>query len=336
VRVSIVINNYNYGEFVERSIESALGQTHPNVEVIVVDDGSSDDSVDKARAFGSRIQLITKSNGGQGSAYNAGFASVTGEIVIFLDADDWLHPNAASEVVAAWHSGVTKAQYRLAMVNRDGEPNGRYLPRTMNDSDAMELVRRFGAYGSPPASGNAFDTQFLRKIMPLDESPWRTAADTVPIVLAPMHGEIVSIPKTLGSYRLHRRVDSGDLLMGNAPDNLWQEYWRIASTKQFVRREMQKLALNTPAALAFAPWESRVVAMCLRFGGPASGPESISRPHLALQTIESTLRWPVWNWGKKLMLCAWLALIYLLPSRAARRLALRQKSSVGVKEKVYV
>jgi hypothetical protein len=197
----------------------------------------------------------------------------------------------------------------------------------------MDLVRDFGAYGSPPGSGNAFGVHFLRQIMPLDEPPWRTAADTVPILLAPLHGRIISIPKTLGAYRLHRRTDSDDLLMGNAPEGLWHEYSRIASTKQFVRQEMLKLSLQPRASLAFAPWESRVVALCIRFGGAAPSGLTTSRPRLALQSIGSTLRWSPWGWGEKLTLCAWLMLIYLLPSGAARQLALRQKSSVGVKDK---
>src|SRR5690349_21190989 len=102
-------------------------------EVIVVDDGSTDQSLKAIERFAPRIQILAKSNGGQASTYNAGFARASGKIVIFLDADDWLYPEAASEVVAAWREGVTKAQYRLRIVNRAGEPNGRYLPRTMND-----------------------------------------------------------------------------------------------------------------------------------------------------------------------------------------------------------
>ena len=58
------------------------------------------------------------------------------------------------------------------------------------------------------------------------------------------------------------------------------------------------------------------------------------KAHLALQTIRSTAQWPAWGWGKKLMLCVWLTLIYLLPAGAARRLALRQKSSIGEKDRM--
>ena len=65
MRVSIVINNYNYGKFLATAINSSLCQTHPDTEVIVVDDGSTDDSISVARSFGDQILLVSKENGGQ-------------------------------------------------------------------------------------------------------------------------------------------------------------------------------------------------------------------------------------------------------------------------------
>ncbi len=332
MRVSILINNYNYGEFVGRAVESALAQEHSDVEVVVVDDGSSDGSVAAVRAFGSRVQLVTKDNGGQGSAYNTGFLHATGDIVIFLDADDWLYPNAVAEVIAGWKAGMTKAQFRLALVNREGEPTGRYVPRTMNDTDAPRLIREFGAYGSPPGSGNAFAAHFLRKILPLDEGQWRTAADTVPILLAPLYGDISSIPRTLGAYRLHKRAQSDDLLSGNAPEGLWHEYLRIESTKSFVEKQMLRLKLKPRAPLAFAPWESRIVALCIRFGGPPPNGLGISKARLALRSMSSVWRWPPWTWTAKLTLSTWLILLFVLPPTAARKLATRHRTSIGAQD----
>ena len=97
--VSIVITNYNYGRYLRASIDSALAQTYPKVEVIVVDDGSSDGSREIIESYGARIVAILKANGGHGSALNAGFEPSRGEIVMFLDADDELIPEAAEQVV---------------------------------------------------------------------------------------------------------------------------------------------------------------------------------------------------------------------------------------------
>ena len=73
--VSILINNYNYGYFLGAAIESALSQTYQNIEIIVVDDGSTDNSREIIAHYGNHIIPILKENGGQASAFNAGFAA---------------------------------------------------------------------------------------------------------------------------------------------------------------------------------------------------------------------------------------------------------------------
>ena len=88
---SILINNYNYGHFLKEAINSALNQTQisRDIEVIVVDDGSTDNSHDVINSFDSRIIAIKKRNGGQASAFNAGVSKASGEFIFFLDADDF-------------------------------------------------------------------------------------------------------------------------------------------------------------------------------------------------------------------------------------------------------
>lgn len=89
--VSVVIPNYNYGRFVAETIESALAQTVPVDEIVVVDDGSTDDSVEVVKRFGGKVRLISQRNEGVGAARNAGVANTSGEFVAFLDADDiWM------------------------------------------------------------------------------------------------------------------------------------------------------------------------------------------------------------------------------------------------------
>ena len=101
--VSILINNYNYGSFISQSIDSALNQTYPHVEVIVIDDGSQDNSPDVIRSYGDKIIPVLKANGGQASALNAGFAKSSGDIICLLDADDIYLPHKVDEVVRAFH-----------------------------------------------------------------------------------------------------------------------------------------------------------------------------------------------------------------------------------------
>lgn len=97
--VSIIINNYNYGRFLREAIDSALNQTYPYTEVIVVDDGSTDNSREIIASLGNRIVPVLKENGGQASAFNAGFAASRGDIICFLDSDDIFMPEKVAEVV---------------------------------------------------------------------------------------------------------------------------------------------------------------------------------------------------------------------------------------------
>ena len=89
--VSILISNYNYGRYIGESIQSALDQTYSNIELIICDDGSTDDSVSIIEEYqrkDPRLKLICKANGGQASGFNAAFAASRGEIIALLDSDD--------------------------------------------------------------------------------------------------------------------------------------------------------------------------------------------------------------------------------------------------------
>lgn len=99
--VSVVIDNYNYAAFLEDSIESVLRQSYARFEVIVVDDGSTDDSrqILEQYARDARIKVIFKENGGQASAFNAGFFASTGALVCFLDSDDLFTPGKLARIV---------------------------------------------------------------------------------------------------------------------------------------------------------------------------------------------------------------------------------------------
>jgi glycosyltransferase involved in cell wall biosynthesis len=90
--VSIVIPTYNYGHYVCEAVESALAQTHPAVEVIVVDDGSTDDTRQRLAAYGDRIRYIHQANQKLSAARNTGMNAARGEYIALLDSDDGFHP----------------------------------------------------------------------------------------------------------------------------------------------------------------------------------------------------------------------------------------------------
>lgn len=91
--VSIIIPCYNREEFISQAINSALSQTYPNIEIIVVDDGSTDTSISVIQTFGNKVKLIAQKNRGVSAARNTGFRVAKGEFIVFLDSDDWLSDN---------------------------------------------------------------------------------------------------------------------------------------------------------------------------------------------------------------------------------------------------
>lgn len=92
--ISVVMACYNAASFVREAVDCVLGQTLPGVELIVVDDGSTDASRDILRGYGDRIRLIEQPNAGPYPARNAGLAAARGDFIAFLDADDWWEPHA--------------------------------------------------------------------------------------------------------------------------------------------------------------------------------------------------------------------------------------------------
>jgi glycosyltransferase involved in cell wall biosynthesis len=97
--VSIVTPSYNQGQFIRRTVESVLAQTYPNIEYIIVDGASTDETLDILRSYGDRIRWISEPDSGQTEAINKGLQLVQGEIVGYLNSDDVLLPHAIETVV---------------------------------------------------------------------------------------------------------------------------------------------------------------------------------------------------------------------------------------------
>jgi len=207
IAASVVINNYNYGRFLSDAIESALAQTYPHTEVVVVDDGSDDNSRAIISRYAGRVIPVLKKNGGQGSAFNEGFAASKGAVVIFLDADDMLLPNAVEHAVDALQDpDVAKAHWQLRVIDEAGRDTGQLRPGgTLPSGDLREAALRLGPTNhlSPPTSGNAWARQFLERVLPVPENVYRTCADTYLFELAPFFGLIKTIPSPQSAYRCH-------------------------------------------------------------------------------------------------------------------------------------
>jgi hypothetical protein len=204
--VSIVVNNFNYARFLGQCISSALSQSYPGTEVVVVDDASTDGSRDVIRGFGERVNAVLQDrNRGQGAAFNAGAAATHGDVVVFLDADDYLHPYAVEAIAAAWKPGLSKLQYRLDLVDAEGRRRG-LMPAVevrFDDGDVVPRLLHQGRYQTTVTSGNAFARSALDKVLPVPEGSFRISADGYLVAMVPFHGPVASLERVLGAYRLH-------------------------------------------------------------------------------------------------------------------------------------
>ena len=318
MRVSIVINNYNYARFVGQAIESALAQSYPDTEVIVVDDGSTDGSRGVIEGYAPSVRAIYKANGGQASAIDAGFEACGGEVVIFLDADDVLVGDAVGRVVEVFEGdpSVAKVQWRLEEVDAQGMPVGRLRPSggELPAGDVREELLATGTYLSSPTSGNAFPSWVLREILPMDEGRWRISADGYLVNLAPFFGDVGAIDEVLGLYRVHGKnnwsmegLDLGKIRAYLAHDIQKQELLKEFGRRSGLRVD-DELALRTPAHVKF-----RLASLRLDPQGHPYGDDRVRS--LVAKGIRGCWRNPSFSRRKKLLYSAWFVAAGLAPPR---------------------
>jgi glycosyltransferase involved in cell wall biosynthesis len=209
-RVSVLVANYNYARYLGSAIESVLAQTYQEFELIVCDDGSTDDSRDVCSSYAmrdSRVRLVCKSNGGQASALNAAWRESRGDIICLLDSDDSFSTEKLAIVVEAFRSNpeagfVTHSVMRVDAMGRQrgtlpllGVPPSGWL--------APMLVAKGGILGDlPPCSGLNVRREVARRIFPMPEH-LGLYGDTPVMRLAPLITEVVGLEAPLAQWRQH-------------------------------------------------------------------------------------------------------------------------------------
>ena len=152
--ISAIIPTYNYGRFLREAIGSALAQTYPPIEIIVVDDGSIDDTPQILAEFGDRIRAIRQTNQGVGAARNAGIAAARGEYLAFLDSDDVWHSRKLELEIARFEADPSLGMVHCGVVTVDA--SGRRLSVSLGGMEGWvgpDLLRLDREVISAPGSG---------------------------------------------------------------------------------------------------------------------------------------------------------------------------------------
>lgn len=316
MRISILINNFNYARFLGEAIDSALAQADADVEVVVCDDASTDHSWDVIAGYGPRIRAWrSRENLGQASAMNAGMALCTGDWVLFLDADDRLAPDALATCRTLMAEGVAKIQFALQCITEDGQPMGRQIPYLLHEGDVRPLIKRFGTYGGPPSSGNLYRRSAIARYFPLDMPDWRRAADTPPFLLSAFNGRVVNAPRPLGCYRIHSHANRARGCFGNIAtrhsDMLRVETHRRAATLALLARH-DGLVLGEPPL--HAPWNLRTRVLSWRTEREHHPYPEDSTVSLIRMQAEALAACPGYTESERRVAQAWLVTALLIPT----------------------
>jgi len=249
--VSVVITNYNYGRYLPESVRSSLDQTYPNIEVIVVDDGSTDDSRQVIAGFGGDVTARYNDHRGQCGAVNTGVAASRGDIVIFLDADDFLVSDAVQRHVDAFvaNPSITKSQGYLRCVDADGRPLERKLPYRLSPSgNYREQILKKGPWTCEQAwtSGNAWARGFLEQVFPLPEHvDNRVFPDGCLNPLAALFGPIATLSEPVACYRIHG-LNHGPIRNEFTLPSLRLMLTRMHNNFEFVADRATRIGLSVP------------------------------------------------------------------------------------------
>ena len=203
--VTVLIDTYNYGRYIEEAVESVLAQVFPREqrEILVVDDGSTDDTAERLTKYGDSIRYLRKPNGGQASAFNFGFAEAHGEIVALLDADDVWLPDKLQRVCGAFEKNPEAGMvYHQTHWWRAGE-------EISGDPIFVDLSGRIPAnrisllrYPMSGTSCVAFRRNAVHPLLPVPES-LRSQADAYLTALIIFVAPVAALAEPLAKYRLH-------------------------------------------------------------------------------------------------------------------------------------
>jgi len=231
---TVLLDTFEYGRYIEEAVRSVLEQDFPaeQVEILVVDDGSTDDTEERLGKFGDAIRYLKKPNGGQASAFNYGCSHARGEFIALLDADDVWLPNKLRRIHEAFVSqpDAGMAYHRLYEWTEDGglATSGHFIPVSGRVTDSRFSLL---CYPMMQASSLVFRRQALEDLLPIPEV-LRTQADAYLTALIIFVSPVLALDEYLAKYRIH----GANLFHGkNAEPNRSQLQNRVAMREALVR-----------------------------------------------------------------------------------------------------
>jgi glycosyltransferase involved in cell wall biosynthesis len=202
-RVSVVVDNFNYGRFLPDALDSVLAQglSEGELEIVVADDGSTDESREVLASYAPRVKALLLPKRGQAAAFNAGLAAATGEIVCLLDSDDSFLPGKLAAVLEAFADpAVGCVQHLLQDTDANFEPLPRRFPVWPPSYSVEDLAA--GRLVLTATSGLSFRRSVLQRCLPIPDGLFYYLDDYLS-TRSLFFARMANLPRVLGHHRVH-------------------------------------------------------------------------------------------------------------------------------------
>lgn len=317
-KISVLVINRNYGHFLKSCLDSVLEQGEAPHEIVLVDDGSTDKSVEVAESYGKAIRLFRRSAEGIYSAQKFGVEQVTGDWIITLDSDDMLLPHCVQAVRSRISPRLSRISYRLGVLSEAGRNVGEEPSRKFSVPEGYvgDYWSRGWEVAAPPGSGNAYprgvmgqafesrNTDFLNKgYYPQDR--WLQT-------IASFEGECAFIPDVCGIYRIHGESVEGSSfetsrLLSRIEGHHGQASYLVARYKE-MGREVQAVEI---LAFRYYYWWLRVLYWFASSGSDVQSKDG--RLFLIARLLECIFYGPQKEWSIRCSRLAKAVSVALLP-----------------------
>ena len=224
-RITIVTPSYNQGQYIEETLRSVLLQAYPNLEYLVIDGGSRDDTVEVLRRYSDQLHFwVSEPDRGQSHALNKGFSQGTGDIFAWVNSDDMLAPGALVAVAEAWrrHPGTLIAG-RVSWFEHTGLAEREHAQRNLAFEPMVAYWRGASEFHQP---GIFFPAELFRRVGGIDES-FRYAMDYDLFCRLLQHTGVIYLEQVLARFRYHvasKTGADGDLFLLERHRSS-QKYW---------------------------------------------------------------------------------------------------------------
>jgi glycosyltransferase involved in cell wall biosynthesis len=250
-KITIITPSYNQGQYIEDTILSILNQDYPNLEYIIIDGGSTDNTVATIKKYAERIHYwVSEKDSGQSNAINKGFKIASGDIINWINSDDQLMPGALAAVAKRFQENP-----HAMMIHGRIEYFGETTPYYSRNLSVKDIETRYASHICMPQPATFYRKQLLDEQGLLDES-LHFSMDTDLFIRAGLHYKIVQVEDVFSRFRLHATSKSVSVFNKKFLDDNAVIFSKVLATLGAEKEiaALQKLTLYTaPGSLYNKP-----------------------------------------------------------------------------------